>query len=78
MLDPFSPLFQSHPAPPATVAVDMLPGASSPASEQGLMIAGIVILVVTAFWVFGALGAAVSVRLDRLRDRGFRSPDAGR
>jgi hypothetical protein len=71
VLDPLSPLFQAHSTAHATVAVDMMPNATNPASAQGVMIVGIIIIVATALWVVGALSAAVCVRLNRARDRGF-------
>jgi hypothetical protein len=76
MLDPFSPLFHAHHSAPSTVTVDMMPDAGDPASAHTLMIIGVIIVMATAFWVIGALGAAVGVGLNRRRNRGFRSPGA--
>lgn len=65
MIDPFSPLFQAHGA----VAGDIMPNVADPTSAQGVMIAGIVIILMTALWAVGGLSAAVWVGLKKNRER---------
>jgi hypothetical protein len=73
VIDPFSPLFQAHSA----VAGDIMPSVADPASAQAVMIVGIIVLAVTAFWAVGGMSAAVWVGLTRRRERGLHSAERG-
>jgi hypothetical protein len=65
MIDPLSPLFHVHAA--ATGAI--MPNAADPAAAQGLMIVGIAIILGTAAWAAGGVGAAIWTALAESRER---------
>ena len=69
MIDPFRPLFQAHGA----AAGDIIPNVADPESARAVMIVGVIIIVATAFWALGGMGAAVWLRLNDARERRFQS-----
>lgn len=67
MIDPLSPLFHSHGH--GLTAGSIMPTAADPAASFGLMVVGLIIIIATAAWSLGGLGAAVWTRIDDANER---------